>query len=432
MLICPRYERARWWNVASNRLSPSVIFDTKKQKLTPHNKDVWYEYARKQLPSFSGSTQWKFYEPQPIMLGIIEPGQALATTNINLSSNYTAGSAGNAIAGFRWNGIDSPITDVYFYIPSFTGTAANVNDVLVEIRSYDLTSNLPLLTAPGLLGSGVVDPGGTAGWAHLSGLSISPTYLVRFYVIIGDPDGNGTDFAVVTSLVNIPTQFPLTDATARGAYGGGSITTTGGFASANTFSTTGVSSHVLVRANGGVEGQSIVAAANHTSNSVKRGLYVGDVPFSFKLFSMSHGSSSTGNLVGYVFDEDTLPAGSPLFTSSNELDTNAGTGLIGVSFARPFPDIHINNAYRFVFDPSGNTTNPVRLTMGTGSFDDNLRKARPGYGEWYYTDEDGGSWTDTEDELPNMGLLIEDISDEEAELTVPSGQRTFPRVPTGS
>ncbi len=425
MKIVGRYEKARILNTHSGILSPPIIFDTKKDLFLPYDKDAWADF----LPSvrdtfFCGSTQFNFLMAMPLILNFYSPGSA-SQNNTALNSAYTAGSAGACIGYLFWQSTNSNITDIYFFISSFTGTAANVNDINIEIRSYSAANNKPDTSGGGLLGSTVYDPTSTTGWNRVTGLNVAVTQDNRFFVVIADADGAASPCANVNQVTSFTSQMQTNTL----AHTFGCLSSTSGFSSITYSTGSNIPSCVVVHADGLVQGNSITSSSNHTSNTVQRGLYVADIPFSCKVFSMYHNATSVFAWSGKVFDGTTAPGGTEIAASAGTL-TLEGVTSYGCLFKRPFPTIHANNSYRLVMKPASNSTNPVRHVIGTG-VDSNLKKARPGYGSWYQTDENGGSWTDTDSEIPAMGIVVEDITSETSVAIDVNNQRNFPRIPLG-
>lgn len=429
MLICPKLYKARSWDLGSNVLTPPFIYNKKDFSFHYENKenfDYWMDYYKKFNYPFMGGG-YNFYTAHPIILNIYIPGQPISVGTSSLSSAYTAGSAGAAVGNNFWKSVNSALSQVYFYISSYTGTASLVTTINISVRNFNETTNLPDTTAPGLLETVVKDPASATGWINVTGFTSNSTIYNRFSVIVADADGNGTNFAILRAAITFPDQL-----VEQARHMASSVLlTSGGFASSNTYNAN-TPACVLVFADGSVQGNAITDNANHSSNSVERGIYLGDVPFSFKLFAATHGSSISNTQDIKLYDSVTLPGGTTIATGSNYFAANSLTVKSGCAFSSPFPELEVGNAYRVVFDPGGNSTAPIRLQFGTGN-DANLRKARPGYGSWYYTDEAAGPvWTDTQEELPSMALIVEDFVAGASSVTLPSSGRIFPLPPASS
>lgn len=432
MHIVGRYEKTHIWHPSINVLTPSIIFDTHKNRLEPYNLEEWIYYSGLSIPNtpFSGGTLSKFnyfdYFPHSLTSIIADNGTSL--TSRALDNNYIPGTSGKALAGIFWSVVDSPITDIYFYIPSFTGTAANVNDILVEIRSFDTTNHRPGNTAGHLLESVSFNPASTVGWNKVTGFNTTPTLNAQFAVCIGDPDGNTTDYATVTGASAISNQFSNTVMTFSN-YG---CETTNGWTSALSAFSISMPTIVLVHADGSVEGNSLTISSAHANNALERGNYLGDMAFTCTLFAVSHQAGIDFFPKGKVYDGTTNPGGTTLATSTFVITQGQNTsfGIYAGGFVRPFPQLTIGNSYRVVVDPGNSGTTPGFWKINTGA-DANLRKARPGYGEWYQTDESGGAWTDSINDLSVLSLLIGEVDSVSSSVAVPSNQRTYPRTPIG-
>lgn len=104
-------------------------------------------------------------------------------------------------------------------------------------------------------------------------------------------------------------------------------------------------------------------------------------------------------------------------------------------FKQPFPSLTGNVPHRIVFDyttTSGAAGMPDRWRIGTihGSGESRLRKGMsPGQGEWYYTQESGGTWVDTLNDMPRMAFFVDDWAPNSGAFP-PANTRGFPVIPS--
>ena len=436
MHIVNRFEKVRLFNPKQCYMSPEFVFNTKTHLVAPYNIEDWkyfdYKY-KKNIASFRGGNTaypWQIFEPNMLMMGILDTESSFTNSTFDLSGNYVPNTSGPAHGIACWQNVNSPISDIYFYIASYGGTAALVDDIDVEVRNWSTVNNRPDGSSGGLIQKVTVNPASATGWIKVSGFSASPTYQGRYAVVIGDPDGGGNYARLTINCGQLRQHSNYLHALLMGQ-----LTTSNGWSSGagTTYgsSTESPPNIVIVHQNGYVEGNSLVTITAHTSNTVTRGLYMGDVPFGFRILMFCHINGSVNAQTGKVFDGTTAPTGTALYTTTDNLFRHNDNLSRGSMFRRPFPELVPGSAYRVVMTPtSGNSTVPAYINCGTGS-DANVRKARFGYGQWYYTDSSGGSWVDTVDSVPDMSIVVSDVVSTNTPLFVPVNQRTFPRIPIG-
>ena len=336
-----------------------------------------------------------------------------AQTTVALDSNYVAGTGGDAICARYVPPANVTVNNIYLFITGYTGTAANVNDINWEIRTG--TNLIPDATAPGLVASGLVDPASATGWINISGLSAALTGGTTYWFIVGDADGNVTDYASVLQ------HHSMSFATAVAAYETWlSGTTANGF---STITRSGVRSTLLARMNNGLTYGSPFTANNTTTSSTNRkGLYVGGLTEQLKLwgwFALNAGANLSGI---ELFSGVTGPGGTPDASSTQVYADSAGTdtGAILATSAT----LAKSTVYRTVFTYSAAViSSPRRADVGAGN-DSNVLAAMLGAGGWYWAEASGT--TDWSNDLttgwPLMGWLVEDQV-----AVADGGGRTRPR-----
>lgn len=328
-------------------------------------------------------------------------------TTLALDSAYTAGSAGD-VSGVRYQpGTTRTLNSVYFFVSSYTGTAANVNDLNLELRPEASTGALTPDTAT-LTESKTKDPASATGWIASTGWTTSLTALNRYFIAVGDADGNGTDYATVNQRVAYYNS--ATNDNQGNRFNGAQ--STAGWSSGNTFSLVGLGCFVLAFADGSSFGNPISTLTTPASNTQQRGLrittsgLIANVP----IFGVTWATSGTGVSGFKIFTGDTAPDGSADHTSTSLLyGTTAASATGCFTSTGASYTLTAGTAYSIVATYSVNgTTGPRRADIGTGE-DATLRLAMPGAGEFYWRQDGGGStWAnDLTGSMPTMGLMID-------------------------
>lgn len=316
-----------------------------------------------------------------------------------LDSAYTYNSAGDAI-GSRIPMVAAKTFDtVYFQITTYTGTAANVNDITVEVRND--SSDKPGSTQHDVV---IKDPASATGWIATSGFTFAGSANTIYWVTVADPDGNGTDNATVSRGVN------------ANPFSGGSIFVFETAHSTNGFSTmassgAGLSAGIVVKySDGTVVGNPYANQTNSGSSTNKRGLYVSDgFTESIKVFGLASMGGGTQLSSALILEGTAAPDDAAATTFSVPIGlTGTEQGFVGTPYTVPKA-----TAERFVFDYGSGGTVPQMMNIGTGT-DANLRKAMLGSGNWYWAEEDQtGSPDDWDNDnisaFPKMAVLIEDF-----------------------
>lgn len=409
-----RFHQVRFLDLAATQwdcLGPPYILDRAKRTFEPvWQHPEWQERLERTWPRYSRYDAFGVREriaatgfsatqqhPQVYLPFVGNPG-AVTATNIGLDSNYVAGTGGDAVGARLVLRQNETLNKIYYFISSFTGTAANVNDIDLELRTG--TSTAPGTTAPDLLETSAHNPASTTGWNLDTTFATAVTAGTIYWISCGDADGNITDFANVL-------RDHDANANSVGAMPWQQAFTTNGW---TTVSRTGsrLGAFVLVFASGRVFGCPISAAGvTSTSNQLQKGILLATgFTEQIKLFGAIAGIGSNAFSVFNVFQGTDLPNATAFAAASHTIHESGGT-VNGFLFGT-IPTLAKATQYRGVFDSSTNNANPRRAQIGTGSTAE-LRAALVGGGNWSWTEETAGPvWTDNADEMPQIALIIED------------------------
>lgn len=393
MHLIGRFERVR--PLGPRGWGLPYILDRKWATLAPFAGEEWWRSPEGVwLPVIAGGIGFLGTRHRPrVALSDLNLG-AVARATLALDSNYVAGTGGDAIAARIKLAAALTTTTLYFFINGFTGTAANVNDLNIEIRTG--TATAPGTTAPDLVNSATFDPASTAGWSAVS-LSQALSADTVYWLIVGDADGNITDFATVVRSVSGPGQLAYHDWIAA--------TTTGGWASGNTLPAT-TAAWVVVFSDGSVFGNSHDASAGSTSSTNRRGWRLDGLTEQLKIFGAICASGSN-NISGLeVFSGTAGPGDTPDATTAVEITGTTGV-IEGYLFATP-PTLAKSVVQRIVLTYSAAANQPQKHQI-TGANAD-LRAARLGGVNWYWAEANGTvDWSnDDTDAQPRMAVLVED------------------------
>jgi hypothetical protein len=391
-----RYHRVRALN--QRGYGPPLVLDRKWRRLTPyHNEEWWRHPSGVLLPVLQGGIGVSgMLNASCPYIGYPQSADPVSALTFALDSAYSAGN--NDCILFRQQLAQAKtLTAAYFNIASYTGTAANVNDLDCEIRTNSGTT--PVLTGGGLLSSGTVNPASATGWISVTGLNASLLSGENYWIILGDGDGNGTDFATLN--VGLTRVADILSTTA-GLF---SYTSTNGGTSVTSQSRHGPC--VLVFSDGTVKGQPFVNNGSSSNTTNKKGLYLDGLSEPLRLFGFVHYKNLDSLSGGQIFWGNDLPSATP-FASSIAKVFESTTTAAGVYFAPV--KLERRTPYRLVWTFSSASTACLQLTIGTGA-DANLRKAMIGGGLWYWTESNGTTnWSnDNISAQPVFSLLIEDF-----------------------
>jgi hypothetical protein len=425
MHLIGRWEKTRMvWT--DGRYTPPYLLDRKWNRLLPYECDEWHRTnAGVWVPAirggaFLGSRQG--FAPTFGLFGL----QVFSQSTLALDSAYTYNTAGDAI-GLRvmgWPIASDALAFVYFFITGFTGTAANVDDINLEVRNgISATSSVRPGTTSNATGS--VNPASTTGWTRVTPTAFTPTQGTEVWFVIADADGGAIDFATVLAGITESAAAAINYRSADRLLRQGATHATG-FSTAMTV-LTGTSGIIVELASGAVLGLSYTDDLASTSNTLRRGLRMSDgVTEEFKLLGVTFETSTAWTtLTGVeVYAAATAPGGTTLAstTTASMASTsavNAGTGYV---FTTPYV-VPKATDIRLVFTYGLAATTPRKMNIGTANgFSTPLRKARVGGSGWFWTeDNNAGGWTDDQDAQPHMGFLVED----QVAVASGGGQRFF-------
>jgi hypothetical protein len=379
-------------------LSAPYILDRKTGHLTRYNHHDWHYLAdHGYAPAiYGGSGNLNSLSYLRFMLGT-RSNATTGSTNVTLSNNYTYGSAGNASGGrFRFLAART-VTNLYFNISSYTGTAANVNDILVELRND--TSNLPGSTVHA---SQSKDPASATGWINCSGLSFAASADTSYWVSVADPDGNATDNALILSRIGAGIDvddYLICDRMSADSTNGWSTGTL----------RSNPSSIVIGFDDGQGFGTPITSIVGSTSSTNRRGFYF-QSGFTEKLLCLGMlmpGGSNNLSSVEYYEGSSTTP-GTGATVGNHQVFVGGSSTIAGYFFNTP-PTVPKATAHRLVFTFSSNTGAPRKQSIGTGA-DSVLRSAMLGQGSWYWAEANGTTnWSnDDTNSTPQCTFLFED------------------------
>lgn len=377
------------------------ILDCKWNRLLPRKGPEWWRSPEGfYIPVIQGGSGLIGTNQRPRMRFGMGVSSGVVGT-VHLNGNYIAGTSGPA-SGVRFKvGSSLTLQDLYFFIDSFVGTAANVNDLDLELRTG--TELLPNTAGAGLKDSRTYDPLSTVGWNKTTGWTFTLVADTVYFGIVGDADGTAGDRAVTQKnyfdLINQYTAENL-DWTA--------MHTVNGFISATIG--VGCGSMVMVFTDGSAMGSPFTGSSSSTNNALQRGLVIGGLNGTFKLLAIIMTGGSSANMNGAkVYAGATGPTGGHMAAGTTILATLGGVNQ-GIRFT-PAPSLSSNTPYRLVFTFGGNSIVPAKVNIGTGA-DAGLKAAMAGGGGFYWTQEVAGApntWGDDVAAWPSMDILVEDI-----------------------
>lgn len=419
-----RFIPVRFLNFRHDVLSDIFIFDRKKLDLLSFPDTKQLPQYVKNNPFSGGIFAYPSHSAMSLAVRAF-PHELMPTSSLTrvsghaLDSAWTAGSAGDG-SGSRFYCVDDiSITKVYFYTHSFTGTAANVNDVDIEIRSETGTYQIDT-SGPGLLGSATVVPSTTANRHNgYTSFNVALTKDLMYFVLIVDPDGNTTDYISISTEISGNTMLANT----------GIIYTHMGIGTTNGGTTYGVNtaSGLLIFFSDGTILGSPAFATSSPSSSATRGMKIKNgFTFPIKPRALIGIGSSPGTSISgaQIWTGTTGPSGTPFLSSSQFVkQNNDSSRYAGYYFSNP-GIIENLTSFRAVFTYSGSVGNLAKLTVSpTGNTD--LQSALPGGGNFVWTESSGGSWADDNDSISTITLMVDEIG----YITSPLPLRVYPAVP---
>lgn len=423
--IIGRWERTRI--IGPNSISPSYYWDKKWNKLIPVEKDRFFQTPEGiWIPHVCGSSSndgWNYQYGMRMGFEILtQTAGGSAYDTINLDSNYTYGSAGDAI-GWRYTPAFDKTLNSWFYFVSFQNGSPGA--LTFEIREDDGSSD-PGTTNP----LSTTDTPSGLGWNELTGLSTSLTAGTTYWFIIGDAAGSASDYNRVAknstwanNTRQIPSQFLM------------NLATTAGWTSK--FSSNAFKSPIIVLnfSDNTSFGFPFTESSNPTNNDSQKGLYIDGMNVDVDIFGVLFGDTAltTSQFSAVNIWENTDgPSGTPFATSSNPFVTSSG--IYGAFFTKSYPRLTGSTPYRIVLEFSAaSSATPESLGIGTvnGGGTTRLTAAFPGAGNWYWTEDNSGSWSDSTSAFPRIFIMIDDFQATSSGAGGSSNtNRSYPVFPT--
>lgn len=376
------------------------MLDRKWGRLLPHTEsgEWWKSPSGLWVPTIRGGSFAGTLTIPRTYVGVTPGLSSPSLVSHNLSNNYVAGTGGNAIAARMMWPISDTLNALYFYLVSYAGTAANVTDLNWEVRKG---TSIPDTSAPGLVASGTFNPNSATGWLVISGLSVALTANQGYFLIVGDANGNGTDFArVANTFFSDPQGYFLWQA----------VSTVGGYTTRNAQASAAVI--VAQLASGSVLGSPYSTSSSGGSSSAERGFKIPTalaLKGGLKIWGLLGDGAQSTTITGVrVWSGTAGPGGSPDATGTCIVYGITGnpSNQVGALFGTPYTLLP-STQYRITLTFSGAANSLGKLSIGTGA-DAVLRSAMFG-GGWHHTIESGGVWSDDQDSCPYATLVVEDL-----------------------
>lgn len=406
MHLIGRWERVRRLDLPSRQISPPYLVDKKWGEFKAFRHEEWWRSPEGLwLPTMRGEaglhssrTPWArpFFGMWP------ETNQQGLSQLVGLQSNYVAGTSGHAIGARIMTPVNETINDLYFYLNSYSGTAANVNDLDWEIRNQNGTTFSLPDTSGAALSSGSFNPSSATKWIKITGISQALTAGTHYWFIVGDADGNGTHFALPFVAWAGIGYFPY-------EFGWGGLYTTNGWQGAGT--PAGVAAWVANCASGDVYGMPWEGEEAPTNGTYERGLLVDDLGGSLRILAICGTASGVGGQAAgaRIWEGTSGPTGTPLYASTSPVGYSSSQNAKVGGLFPSFVVVNGGTQYRFTITFSSSSSTPLRVYIGT-SADATLRAAMPGGGGWMWTQDTASAWVNTNDKFPKLAVFIEDFS----------------------
>lgn len=403
MIIGNRFHAVRGLGPLSGGLGRRYILERRRAqwpaRLVPDGPDWVTLPSGVVVPAIAGGAGGTYLQGYENMaFPLFHQSATAGQSTLALDSNYVNNTSGDAIAARFHLRQAETLSAVRFFITAYTGTAANVNDLNVDLRANSNT------TGPGGTtqhDSVTINPASATGWITTTGWTFAASADTVYWLVIGDADGNSTDFATVLRSTNTWTLF-------RDMLKSQAWQTTDGWSATRTAASQ-ASGIVILFTSGRVLGSPITATAASTSSQNRRGLRF-IAPAGLKLFGMTGlGNPTTTTVTGLeLYADASTPGSGQLATGTTEL-MNQLANIGGYLWETP-PSLTQGTAYRAVYVYGVNSTTPGKMNIGTGA-DATLRSARVGGGAWYWAEANGTTdWSNDDiNATPAVELLVDDF-----------------------
>ena len=349
-------------------------------------------------------TSWNFFTGMTNQTLRQAPASASNAATLAFDSAYTYNSAGDAVYLAFVPQDTGTLTDFQIKVSTFNGTWANTDGVInVEVREGSNGSNIPgnILTG----NFTITLDGTTLGWIHKTGISITMESGRYYAIVIGDADGNASDFVTLTYRLGTG---------ASSIISGRMNTATNGFATAGT-NQSGSAAMAWKIGSAWYGGQGYDAIGTVSLGTAERGVrfrpkenctVVGVyIPNDTTLLANNY--TSTHSWVLYA--DATSPGGTPLTRYQMTPSSYTGTSPFYDSLQFPTTGQYTltkNTWYRFVYRPGSTSTTPRKATIGGSPDADLLTAMQPNGGDFYWTDGVGGVWTDDTASAPTIAPIL--------------------------
>jgi len=333
---------------------------------------------------------FNYFDRLPHVPTVGNPTNPAAGSVLPLDSAYSYGSVGDCLAlGFlaAW---DTTLSKVHFWIDAVT---IDSNGVVIELREQGAASDQSVgaLVANGSM---TYDPGGAAGW-HTATFPTPPILAIgsAYYVCLGNIGSSPTsNYPSLTKTNGMKYNPDGTD-----GFFCVNITTDGWQTATRTKNM--APCIVAEFANGEAVGTPY-SNRGDSSGAGTRGLLL---KFNRPVAISGVRWASPDALVTKVevFQEGQLPTDTPLRS------VTLGTRLTEYGLCR-FERLTLtaNVAYRIVLTVGAGTALPQYSEI-EGNPAALVRACGYGGGQWYFTEKDGGAWSDDIDKFPLMDVLID-------------------------
>lgn len=373
------------------------MLDRKWRRLLKHSEsgEWWKSKEGLWLPVIRGAAGYSYRGVPRALLWYADVSSFNNFSQNTINNNYTAGSAGTAIAARHYNGPADTLQDIYCYIPNApTGSPT----LLWEVRTNNV--NKPD-TSGAAVASGTFVPTSTS-WNKIAGVNVALSANTVYWIIIAGQSADGSNHAdIQRSVFGDNSGTSIYSQWANGF-------TSNGWVSASVFNAW--ASICASFASGKVMGCPYVTQTGGGGTN-RRGIRIGSIDPHIGIAAMVGASGAlTGTDLAEIWLDANGPGGSPDYASDLQVLTDVGS-IAGYMFGTP-RTIPSGSTARAVFRYSGGGSTPIKMNIGTGA-DDNLRKMMFGEGTWYWTQANGTSdWSNDDiNGFPQMHLLTEDLFD---------------------
>lgn len=391
-----RFEAVRL--LGKDGLSGPLIYDRGAKahdpRLVRRDPDAWVGA----MPAIRGGTGTTHSARPRWTLG--ELATSITQSTLALDSAYTFNSAGDAIAHRYASAVNKTLSSVYYYITARAGTTGTLS---LSCRR-NTTALSPVTGATQIGTTQTVTPSTTVSrWNQYSwSLADVGGHATDRYVwfCIGHPSGSaGNSWTILKHNTTGGNRMQYPDAN--------SFSSTAGFASAIT-NDTAFSTLVLVFSDGSAVGSPWTTTTGTNANTVQQGLRIDGLTASLVIHGWRGTVQSGGPTAFYIWEGTGGPSAGTDLLSGVTVHTIAAASAPDYNFFASPVTLAAATQYRFTAEASSYGVLRFQLgTLASGSASD-LMLAVQGGGNWYYTTESGGAWSDTTTEWPAMELIIED------------------------